>query len=246
MSPHKLSYGFLSFNNWPILKRTLESAKKLKHTQGNVQWVIIDNSQEKYYADMEKNIINWMDENPGLTILVVFNSGNNTGEGAGMNACFKMCEGENILFFQDDWECVVDYPFIDLAIQALNSFRGVFMVHLGKRPWSPDNQNIKRGPVLMTQGDITVFGMQRNHWGNNTFQVRLFKKSRWEEVGPYLEDKDMNPEWKKEGHRLGSVSERDYGVRLQRVGYRAVKINDGQFIHTIEENARMHFIEDNE
>ena len=239
-----LSYGFLSFNNWPILERTLESAKKLKHTQGGVQWVIVDKSQEEFCEEMEKNILAWMDKNQEIDMYVFFNRGNNTGEGAGMNACFDMCEGENILFFQDDWECVVDYPFIDLAIETLDSYQAVFMIHLGKRPWSADNLNIKRGPVLMVRGDITVFGMQPNQWGNNTFQVRLFKKSKWGQVGHYLEDKDMDPDWKKYGHRLGSVSERDYGIRLAQLGCLAAKINDGQFIHTIEENARMHFIKD--
>jgi hypothetical protein len=86
--------------------------------------------------------------------------------------------------------------------------------------------------------------MVPNGWGNNTFQIRLFKKGNWEQVGPYLEDKDMIPDWKEYGHRLGSVSERDYGIRLNHAKWCAVKINDGQFIHTIEENARMHFITD--
>ncbi len=231
-----LSYGFLSFNNWPILERTLESAKKLQHTQGNVQWVIVDNSQKEYYRELQNGINAWMDKNPELEILTIYNSGINMGEGGGMNVCFDMCDGENILFFQDDWECVVNYPFIDLAIKTLDTFKNLFMIQLSKRSWSITNPNIKMGRVLTNQDNKLVCEMQPNHWGNNTFQVRLFKKAAWESIGRYLEDKDIGPQW--DGHRPGSVSERDYGVRLNSQGYRAAKINDGQFIHTIEEDAR--------
>ena len=236
----KLSYGFLSFNDWPILERTLESAKKLQHTQGDVQWVIVDNSLPDYNRDMQKNIAQWADDNPSLHIDFHFNGGINSGEGGGMNQCFELCSGENILFFQDDWECIANYPFIDLAIETLDKFQQIFMVQLSKRPWSSTNPNIRIGRVLMAHGDATVFEMHPNHWGNNTFQVRLFKKDKWSTIGHYLEDKDIGPQWK--GHRPGSVSERDYGVRLNSHGFRAAKINDGQFKHTIEENARVHFI----
>jgi len=238
----KLSYGFLSFNNWPILERTLESAKKLKHTQGEVQWVIVDNSTKDFYVDMENNILNWCNKNNDLKVDTIFNQGNNTGEGAGMNTCFDLCVGENILFFQDDWECTVYYSFIDLGIKALDCFKDVFMIQLSKRPWSTTNNNIKMGSVIMTDKNKTVCRIQPNGFGNNTFQVRLFKKDRWQKVGYYLEDKDIPLRWS--SHRPGSVSERDYGIRLASLGYCAAKINDGQFIHTIAENARMHFIDD--
>ncbi len=231
-----LSFGFLAFNNWPILKRTLESAKKLQHTQGEVQWVIVDNSTPDCCSDMVKNIIAWEKEQGGIWLDTIFNNGVNGGEGAGMNQCFDACRADNILFFQDDWECVVDYPFVDTAIEILDRFNDLFMIQFSKRAWSTTNPNIRIGRVLHNEGDKTVFEMQNNGYGNNTFQVRMFKKERWQQVGPYLEDKDIGPQWK--GHRPGSVSERDYGIRLQSLGYKAAKINDGQFIHTIAENAR--------
>lgn len=233
-----LSYGFLSFNNWPILHRTLESAKKLKHTQDKVQWVIVDNSTKEYASEMMENIIQWEKQQDDIILDTVFNCGVNGGEGAGMNQCFKVCRGENILFFQDDWDCVVEYPFIDLAIDALDKFNHIFMIQLSKREWSSTNNNVRFGRLLFPpQNDMTVVEMADNGYGNNTFQVRMFKKERWKQVGLYLEDKDIGPQWK--GHRKGSVSERDYGIRLQSMGYKAAKINDGQFIHTIPENARV-------
>ena len=178
----KLSYGFLSFNYWYILERTLESAKKLQHTQGDVQWVIVDNSQPDYNQDMQKNIAQWADDNPSLHIDFHFNGGVNSGEGGGMNQCFELCSGENILFFQDDWECIVNYPFIDLAIETLDKFKQVFMVQLGKRPWSSTNNNVRIGHVLKTRADATVFEMHPNNRGNNKIQIRLCKKDRCSKI----------------------------------------------------------------
>ena len=235
-----LSFAFLAFNNWPILERTLESAKKLKHTQ-DVEYVIVNNSTEEYYFDIDSKISDWMEKNPSLIITTVSNSGENSGEGDGMNICFNMCSSENILFFQDDWECVVDYPFIDLAIDVLDKFEHIFMIQLSKREWSSTNKNVRFGRLLFPpQNDLSVIEMADNGFGNNTSQIRLFKKSSWEKVGPYLDTKTIDwNRWK--GHREGSVVEFDYGVRLNNLGYRAAKINDGQFIHTIEENARSEY-----
>ena len=235
-----LSFAFLAFNNWPILLRTLESAKKLKHTQKDVQWIIVDNSTEQI-DDMRHCIMEWVCQNPELHVDTVFNNGVNGGEGSGMNQCFKMCYGENILFFQDDWECVVDYPFIDLAIDVLDKFEHIFMIQLSKREWSSTNKNVRFGRLLFPpQNDLSVIEMADNGFGNNTSQIRLFKKSSWEKVGPYLDTNTIDwNRWK--GHREGSVVEFDYGVRLNNLGYRAAKINDGQFIHTIEENARSEY-----
>ena len=231
-----ISFGFLAFNDWPLLKRTLESALKLKHTQ-EVEWVIVDNSLDEFRDEMSRNIDNWLQENE-LDRSIHSTNVENVGEGGGMNQCFELCSAEHILFFQDDWECTVDYPFIDLGIQVLDTFGHIYMVQLSKREWSVTNKNVSFGRVLMPPSDgMTVVEMGDNGFGNNTFQIRLFKRSTWKEVGLYLEDKDIGPEWK--GHRKGSVSERDYGVRLQSLGYKAAKINDGQFIHTLEENARM-------
>ena len=236
-----LSYAFLSFNNWPILKRTLESAKKLQHTQGPVQWVIVDNSTEEFYYDMETSILQWCDENPDLSVKPLFNGGANTGEGGGMNQCFNLCDGDHILFFQDDWECVVQYPFIDLGIKTLDTFSQVFMIHLGKRPWSVKNQNVRMGRVLMTHEDMMVSELVPNGLGNNTFQVKLLRKDQWEKVGPYVTTSDIDFSQYKPDVREGSIGELEYGMRLAKLGYRAAKINDGQFIHTIPENARSEY-----
>jgi len=241
MYANKLAYGFLAFNNWPVFERTLESAKKLYHTQGDVQWVIVDNSTNR---EVEDGLYTWMNDNPDLNILTIFNSGENVGEGAGMNQCFNMCDADNILFFQDDWECVTNYNFVDLAIETLDRFSAIFMVQLRKRSWKPypkpyepGDRNCSTGTYLMRQENNQVFQMADNGFGNNTFQVRLFKKSKWKQVGLYLEDKDID--WNRwPGARPGSISERDYGLRLAAHGFSAAKINSGQFDHTIEENAR--------
>jgi len=233
----KLSYGFLSFNNWPVLKRTLESAKKLQHSCGDVQWVIVDNSTPQYCQEVMSGINQWIKDNPHLHIDTYSTNGENLGEGTGMNKCFNLCTGENILFFQDDWECVVDYPFIDLAIETLDRFENIFMVQLSQRDWSIKNINIQMGRLLMVHEDKVVSEMKSNNFGNNTFQVRLFKKSKWKKVGLYLEDKNISPLWA--GHRPGSVSERDYGLRLQSFGYKAARINTGQFKHLLEEDSRV-------
>jgi len=238
-----LSYGFLAFNNWPILKRTLESAKKLKHTQGPVQWVIVDNSTKEFHADMQICILKWCIDNPDLDVVTIFNGGENTGEGGGMNQCFNACTGDHILFFQDDWECVVNYPFVDLAIETVDTFSQIFMVHLSQRDWDYSNKNIRMGRVLMKKGDMVVSELQHNGLGNNTFQVKLLRKDDWIKVGPYLTADDINFNRYKPDVREGSIGELDYGVRLAKLDYRAAKINTGQFIHTIPENARSeHFI----
>lgn len=239
---NKLSYAFLSFNEWEILERTLNSALKLKHSQGLVQWVIVDNSTEEYQDTMRRNIMNWLTDNVRNGDTAFFPNNENHGEGGGMNDCFRRCEGEYILFFQDDWELVVNYDFIDLGIEVLDKFQHINSIQLRKRAWSAENPNVKMGKVLLNNDGITVFEMQDNGFGNNTSQVRLFKKSFYERIGPYRDLSNMP--WKDyPDAREGSIVEHDYGQRLKLSGTVAAKINDGQFIHTLEENARSaHFI----
>lgn len=233
----KLSYAFLSCNNWDVLERTLNSALKLKHTQGEAQWVVVDNSTGEFQEQMKDDISYWLRHNdPGNSLAIC--NGENVGEGAGMNMLFNKCVGENILFFQDDWECVVDYNFIDLGIKVLDTFSDIFMLQLSKRPWSPTNPNIKMGRMLMMDGDHAVAQMYPNGFGNNTFQVKLLKKAVWEKVGPYPTKDTIDFSKYPPGTREGSVGEFEYGKRLHELGYGAAKINDGQFIHILEENAR--------
>ena len=117
------------------------------------------------------------------------------------------------------------------------------MIQLSKRPWSTTNRNVKFNRVLLPPKDgLSVIEMGDNGFGNNTNQVQLLRRSKWKEMGPFP---DVNTiDWNKwKGAREGSIVEFEYGCRLQSRGYRAAKINDGQFIHTLPENARAnHFI----
>jgi hypothetical protein len=140
---------------------------------------------------------------------------------------------------------VVDYPFVDLAIHTVDRFPNVFMVQLSQRPWSVTNPNVKMGRMLMREENKVVCEMQPNGFGNNTFQVRLFKKKTWERVGRYPDRDTIDFTKYAPGTREGSIGEFEYGKRLAGLGYCAAKIGTGQFIHTIPENARSaHFITD--
>ncbi|MCI0558115.1 MAG: glycosyltransferase family 2 protein [Nitrososphaera sp.] len=238
----KLSYTFLAFNNWPLLERTLNSARTLKHSQ-EVEWVVVDNSVAKFRSEMTRNIEDWLDKNELVGRSIHATNMENIGEGGGMNQCFNLARGDYILFFQDDWECMVDYNFIDFGIEVLNKFNHIFMVQLGKRDWNK-NKNCMFGRVLLpTQDGMTAVEMGDNGYGNNTSQIRLFKKATWEKVGPYLDMKTIPWTFLKPNVREGSFVEMEYGQRLQKLGFKAAKINDGQFIHTLPENARAeHFI----
>jgi glycosyltransferase involved in cell wall biosynthesis len=241
-----LSYSFLAFNNWPVLEQTLNSAKNLKHTQGYPQWVIVDNSLPQFQDFMTEKIEEWVCRNVDITKCPVSHILNeqNTGEGGGMNQCFEACTGKYILFFQDDWGCVVDYNFIDFGIEILDTFEHIFMIQLGKRAWSTTNPNCRFERVLMPpRGNMVAIEMADNTYGNHTNQVKLFKKDKWLKIGPYFDMKTIPWERIKPGAREGSLVECEYGIRLDRLKMRAAKINDGQFIHLIPENARQeHFI----
>lgn len=234
-----ISFVFLAFNNWPILERTLNSALELKHSFKEPQWVVFDNSTPEFKEEMSVNIKKWLSTCVNSN-WIYEQSKHNLGEGGGMNKAFHLATGEYILFFQDDWECCVKYPFIDLAVDVLEKFPHIFMVQMSKREWSRTNKNNMIGRVLLTKDDLTVFEMRPNGFGNNTSQVKLIKKSNWLKVGEYLTTEEINWERSK-GHREGSIVEYEYGRRLHNIGFAAAKINDGQFIHTIPENARSEF-----
>jgi glycosyltransferase involved in cell wall biosynthesis len=240
---NKLSYAFLAFNEWDLLERTLNSALKLQHSQGDIQWVVVDNSIPEYQSMMRRNIMNWMSDNIVNGDTAFFQNEDNRGEGGGMNDCFRNCDGKYILFFQDDWELAVDYNFIDLGIGILEKFKHINSVQLSKRAWSSTNPNVKMGKVLLNKNGITAFEMEDNGFGNHTNQIKLFKKSFYERIGPYLELNNIPWHRYSPDAREGSIVEHDYGQRLKLSGTVAAKINDGQFVHTLAENARnAHFI----
>jgi len=240
---YKVSYTFSAFNNWKILERTLFSALNLRYSinKDDIQWVIVDDSVDKYKDHIYSKIVEWCYKNLKDYDYHIISNDKNMGEGYTMNKCFQESKGEYILHFQDDWECVVDYPFIDLGIEVLDRFDHIFMIQLSKREWSTTNKNVKFGRILMPpKNGLSVIEMADNGFGNNTSQIRLFKKETWKKIGLYLDTKTIDwNRWQKA--REGSIVEFDYGQRLQRLGYKAAKINDGQFIHTLEENARSEY-----
>ena len=174
-----VSVLFVTYNRFPLLKRTLDTLLQVTR-YANMQLVVTDDGSP---PDVQRQLLQ-------LPFHAFYLASENRGMGANINSGLKRCTGRYILMLQDDWDCIAPSDYLKNTIAVMESSSRICLINYYGVP-----HILATTQALPGANEPCYEILSGTTNGHNssiyTDTPHVMSRACLESIGPYHEDREM-------------------------------------------------------